>query len=130
MVDQLLYKNPAYSEQSLTGFLQAGIGDARVNRFGSYLGAGFTVTGPFAARSADEIGLGVAYARNGSHYTRAQTAQGLPVENAEKSIELTYLMQLNSWLALQPDVQYVINPNTTPALANALAVQLRFEITF
>ena len=89
-----------------------------------------TVTGPFEARSTDEIGLGLAYARNGSHYTRAQTVPGLPVENAEKSIELTYLMQLNSWLALQPDVQYIINPNTTPALSNALAVQLRFEVMF
>ena len=130
LVDRLLYKNPAHPEQRLTGFLQAGIGDNRVNRFGSYLGAGLTVTGPFEARSTDEIGLGLAYARNGSHYTRAQTAQGVPVENAEKSIELTYLLQLNSWLALQPDVQYIINPNTTPALSNALAVQLRFELTF
>ena len=130
MLDRLLYKNPDHPEQRFTGFLQAGIGDNRVNRFGSYLGAGLTVTGPFEARSADEIGLGLAFARNGSHYTRAQTAQGLPVENAEKSIELTYLTQLNSWLALQPDVQYIINPNTTPALSNALAVQLRFEIMF
>ena len=89
-----------------------------------------TLTAPFEARSAVEIGLGLASAGNGSHYTRAQTAQGLPVENAEKSIELTYLTQLNSWLALQPDVQYIINPNTTPALANAMAVQLRFEIMF
>jgi porin len=130
LVDRLLYKNSEHPEQRLTGFLQAGIGDDRVNRFGSYLGAGLTVIGPFEARSADEIGLGLAYARNGTHYTRAQTAQGLPVENAEKSIELTYLMQLNSWLALQPDVQYVINPNITPVLANSLAVQLRFEVVF
>jgi len=130
LLDRLLYKNSEHPEQRLTGFLQAGFGDNRVNRFGSYLGGGLTVTGFFEARTADEIGFGLAYARNGSHYARAQTAQGAPVDNAEKSIELTYLMQLNSWLALQPDVQYVINPNTTPALANAMAVQLRFEIMF
>jgi len=130
LLDRLLYKDPDRPEQRLAGFLQAGIGDHRVNRFGSYLGAGLTLTGPFEARSGDEIGLGLTYARNGSHYTRAQMAQGLPVENAEKSIELTYLIQLNSWLALQPDVQYVINPNTTPALSDALAIQLRFEIMF
>jgi porin len=74
--------------------------------------------------------LGLAYARNGSHYMSAQRAQGLPVTNAEKTIELTYLIQVNSWLALQPDLQYVMTPNTTPAVANALALQLRFEITF
>ena len=33
-------------------------------------------------------------------------------------------------LALQPDLQYVIKPDTTRAIPNALALQLRFEITF
>jgi carbohydrate-selective porin OprB len=33
-------------------------------------------------------------------------------------------------LALQPDLQYVITPDTTRAIPNALALQLRFEITF
>jgi porin len=130
LVDRLLWNNPDRPEQRLSGFLQAGIGDNRVNRFGSYFGAGLTVTGPFPGRSADELGLGLADARNGSHYISAQTEQGLPVRKAEKSIELTYLIQLNTWLALQPDVQYVISPNTTPAIANALVLQLRLEIMF
>jgi porin len=56
--------------------------------------------------------------------------QGLPVTSAEKTIELTYLVRLNSWLALQPDLQYVISPSTTPATANALAFQLRIEASF
>ena len=38
--------------------------------------------------------------------------QDLPVTNAEKTIELTYLIPVNSGLALQPDLQYVVNPNT------------------
>jgi len=129
LIDRLLYKRPDRPDQKLTGFVQAGIGDYRVNRFGSYLGAGLTLLAPFEGRSADELGIGLAYARNGSHYVSAQRMQGLPVTNAEKTIELTYLIQLNSWLALQPDLQYVISPNTTP-VANALALQLRFEITF
>jgi porin len=60
----------------------------------------------------------------------AQRMQGLAVTNAEKTIELTYLIQVNSWLALQPDLQYVIAPNTTPAIPNALAFQLRIEMSF
>jgi porin len=54
----------------------------------------------------------------------------LPVTNAEKTIELTYLIPVNTWLALQPDLQYVITPNTTTAIPNAWAFQLRFEIAF
>lgn len=130
LADKLLYKRPNRPDQRLTGFVQAAVGDYRVNRFGSYLGAGLTAVGLFEGRSADELGLGLAYARNGSHYMNAQRMQGLPLTNAEKTIELSYLIQLNSWLALQPDLQYVMTPNTTPAIANALAFQLRFEISF
>jgi porin len=52
------------------------------------------------------------------------------VTNAEKAIELTYLIPVTAWLALQPDLQYVITPNTTPAIPNALAFQLRLEMSF
>jgi porin len=130
LIDRLLYKNPSRPDQKLSGFVQAGVGDNRVNRFGSYLGAGLTATGVPEGRIADELGLALAYARNGSHYMSVQQMQGLPVTNAEKTIDLTYLIQVNSWLALQPDLQYVITPNTTSAIPNALAFQLRFEITF
>jgi porin len=127
---RLLYKPPDRPDQKLSGFVQAGIGDHRVNRFGSYLRAGFTLVGLLEGRSADELGLGLAHARNGSHFMSAQTIWGLPVAHAERAIELTYLTQINSWLALQPDLQYVTTPNTTPAVPNALAFLLRFEITF
>jgi porin len=130
LADQLLCRCSDRPDQKLTGFLQVGIGDNRVDRFGSYVGAGLTVVAPFAGRSMDELGLGLAYARNGSHYTNAQEMQGLPVANAEKTIELTYLIQVTSWLALQPDLQYVVTPNTMPTIPNAWALQLRFEVMF
>jgi len=60
----------------------------------------------------------------------AQRMQGLSVTNAETAIELTYLIQVNSWLALQPDLQYVIRPNTTTAIPNAWAFQMRVEMSF
>lgn len=130
LADQLLYRSPDRPERKLTGFVQAGHGDYRVDRFGSYLGTGMTAAGVFEGRAADELGLALAYARNGSHYMSAQRMQGLPVTNAEKTIELTYLIQVNSWLALQPDLQYVITPNTTSAIPNAWAFQLRIEMSF
>jgi porin len=130
LVDHLFYRDPDQPDRKLSGFVQAGLGDHRVNRFGAYLGAGLTATGVFEGRSDDQLGLGLAYARNGSHYMNAQRMQGLPVTNAEKTIELTYLIQVNSWLALQPDVQYVMTPNTTTAIPNAWAFQFRVEMTF
>ena len=74
---------------------------------------------------------GLGYARiPGSHYMSSQRTQGVPVTSAEKAIEITYLMQLTKWLAVQPDLQYVIHPSTDPTIPNALAFQLRFEIAF
>ena len=130
LTDQLLYRNADQPDRKLSGFVQAGFGDYRVDRFGGYLGTGLTAMGVFEGRAADELGLGLAYARNGSHYMSSQRMQGLPVTNAETTLELTYLIQVNSWLALQPDLQYVITPNTTTAIPNAWAFQLRIEMAF
>jgi porin len=130
LLDRVLFKDPGHPEKRLTGFLQAGYGDIRVDRFGSYVGAGLTAVGIIPGRDGDELGLALAYARNGSHYMSLQRVQGLAVASAEKTIELTYLMQLTKWLALQPDLQYIIHPSTDPTIPNALAFQLRFEIAF
>lgn len=56
--------------------------------------------------------------------------QGLSVTKAEKTIEFTYLIPVNMWLAVQPDLEYVITPNTTTAIPNAWAFQLRIEMAF
>jgi porin len=125
--DRLLYRN---ADRKVTGFVQAGLGDARVDRFGAYVGTGLTAVGVLEGRATDELGIALAYARNGSHYMSAQHMQGLPVTRAEKTIELTYLIQVNSWLALQPDLQYVITPDTTTTTPNAWAFQLRIEMSF
>ena len=130
LVDRVLFKDPGNAERKLTGFVQAGYGDFRVNRFGAYFGAGLTAVGMIAGRDGDLLGLGVAYARNGSHYMSAQRMQGLPVTQAETAIEITYLTQVTKWLAVQPDLQYVIAPGTNPTIPNAVAIQLRFEIAF
>jgi porin len=130
LVDRVLFKDPGDPEKKLTGFLQAGYGDFRVNRFGVYVGAGLTAVGMISGRDNDLLGLAVAHARNGSHYMSSQRMQGIPVTSAETAIEITYYMQLTKWLAVQPDLQYVIAPGTNPTIPNAVAFQLRFEVAF
>lgn len=125
IADRLVSSN---ADGRTTAFLQLGLGDAHVDRFGSYLGAGVISSGVFGGPATNELGLGIAVARNGSHYVDHQLQQGIPVRTSEATIELTYLTQIKPWLALQPDLQYVINPNTDPKLRNALAFTLHFEI--
>lgn len=125
--DGIVARDASDPRRNLSLFAQMGVGDPAVNRFGSYIGAGLVAAGPFRRRSGDELGLAIAIARNGRPYRR----QSSPVltTQTERSIELSYLAQLRSWLAIQPDLQYVIHPNTDPTVSNALVFTLRFELS-
>lgn len=112
----------------VSGFVQLGLGDGRVNQVGSYLGGGLTVTAPFSGRTQDQLGLALASAVDGSHYDRAQASAGTPAAS-ETTVELTYLVQLRSWLAIQPDLQYVVHPGGTQATRNALVPGLRVAVS-
>jgi porin len=126
--DQTVWSRGRGRPGALTAFAQLGLGDGRVNQIGGYLGGGLTFTAPFPSRAQDELGLAVAAARNGSSYERAQAVAGTPAAG-ETTVELTYLAQLGSWLAVQPDVQYVIHPGGTRAARNAVVLGLRIAVS-
>lgn len=125
--DRIVARDASNPGRDLSLFAQVGMGDPAVNRFGHYIGAGLVAAGPFRHRSDDELGLAIAVARNGRPYRRQSSpAKTTP---SERSIELSYLAQVRSWLAIQPDLQYVIHPNTDPTVPNALVFTLRFELS-
>ena len=101
-----------------------------MDRIGTYIGAGLVASGLLPDRPDDELGIAMAMARNGSGYITAQQQAELPVSPAETAIELSYLAQITPWLAAQPDIQYVISPDTDPRRRNATVAQLRFELSF
>ncbi|MEP7087750.1 MAG: carbohydrate porin [Gemmatimonadota bacterium] len=126
--DRTIWSGAGNSPRSLNAFVPLGLGDSRANQIGGYIGAGLAFTAPIARRSQDQIGLAVAAARNGSHFERAELALGA-LAPSESTIELTYLAQLTGWLALQPDVQYVINPGGKSPARNALALGFRIALS-
>jgi porin len=128
--ESLLYARAGSSGPRLSGFLQAGLGDAKVNRFGSYAGGGLTATGLLRAAGDDELGVAVNVARNGSHYRAAQARAGQAAARAESALEISYLLPVNKRLAVQPDLQFIHRPDTDPARKDAVAFQLRFELTY
>ncbi len=123
-----LYQEPGHDGQGLSAFVRAGFADDRINQFSHYLGGGVVYTGPFRTRDDDQIGLAVAAAGNGDNFKRATGLDGGRAEDYETAIELTYRAQLTEWLALQPDIRYIIDPGAVGGLRNALAVGLRVEI--
>ena len=119
-----------FNSTHINGFLQAGLGDARVNRIGSYLGLGLAIDGLIPSRTSDQLGIAAAIANNGSHFLDAPSLEGRPASNSETTLELTYVCQATTWLAIQPDLQYVWHPGAIPGLKNALAAQVEFETSF
>jgi porin len=126
--DRIVARDPVTPGRNLSLFVQLGTADDRVNRFGTYFGGGLVVAGPFRTRPSDELGIAVAIARNGSAYQHQQ-ALVAPTSRTETAVELSYLIQATSWLAVQPDIQYVIHPDTAPTIPNALVFAVTFEVT-
>jgi porin len=129
LADHAVYQDANHPERRVTLFGQLGIGDPRVNRFAYYTGGGLTASALIPGRAQDELGIALAGAHNGSQFIEAERDQGLRQRRSEVTVELTYLAQCTSHLAVQPDLQLVINPNTDPGIKNALAFILRFELS-
>lgn len=124
--ERLLIGNDPGSGRRLSAFGQAGLADARTNRFGRYFGAGIVGSGWGPMREQDQAGVSVAQARNGSHYLLAQASTH--PRRAETTVEVSYLTRIGKYVAVQPDLQYVVHPDTDAALGAALVMQVRFEI--
>jgi porin len=78
-----------------------------------FVDGGLVLYGPAASRPKDFVGFGVVYATRGD----------------EMALEWTYGLKPISGLVLQPDVQYLIHPGGSSAIANALAVGVNVVVT-
>lgn len=73
-------------------------------------------------RDSDEAGIAVTTSHASTKYQSLNASK-----SSETIVELTYRAQVNSWLAVQPSMQYFMNPNMDPALKNAWVVGARIE---
>lgn len=123
-----LYHEPADATQGLAVFGRYGVTNADINTLRAYLGAGMVYTGLFPGRPHDRLGLAVADARTGDKFRRAMQSAGTPATAGEIAVELSYRAELNDWLAMQPDLQYILDPGADPTLDNVLMLGLRVEV--
>ena len=96
-------------------YLQWGWAPQQRNEITKYFGAGLHMHGVVPTRNEDDLGVAVARA-----FTHTAT---------ETAIEATWRIVIAPWLAVQPSLQWVINPggdNAAPAIKVGL---LRFEVT-
>ena len=111
-------------------YLRVGVANEDASRLQAYAGAGIVHAGGLLAGREDEIGFAIAHARNGSTYRDALREAGVPTTAAETALELTWRVPLGEHLVLQPDLQYVIDPDTDPTIDDAFVAMLRVEVAF
>jgi len=131
MTDQPLYTahgSTADSPRGVAGFARiSGAPDQR-NPVVYYFDAGLNGMGLIPGRPKDVMGLAFSFERLG---TDVQLASGEPVvSHHEHVIELTYQANLTGSFAVQPDLQYVINPGGFYRTPNALVAGVMFNLTF
>jgi porin len=145
VADQMLWRAKGEPDQNINLFVRAmGTPDSDRNLICFSLNAGFTCHEPFAHRDDDTLGIGMGYAKVGSHAsgldqdTGSFTQAFYPVRSAETFVEATYQYAVTPWWQLQPDVQYVVkpgagalNPNSPgQTIKNETVVGLRTNILF
>lgn len=129
LAEARLYSERNAPARGLSGFLRYGVADKKVNFLRDYAGAGLVYTGLFPERGSDELGLAVASAGVSAPCRDEAQATGEATDKRETTLELTYRAELTSWLAVQPSLQYVIDPGALRSTENARVFLLRFQIT-
>lgn len=114
--------NPA---QGLSGFVRFGVVNKDVHQADWSGSIGLNYQGLIDGRDDDAAGIAVTTSHASGKYRLLNAA-----ESSETIVELTYHAQLQPWLALQPTVQYIRNPNMDPALKDAWVAGARVEIGF
>jgi len=81
-------------------FLQWGSSPLKYSDVPYYLGFGLLINHPFSTRSMDRFSLGMAKAWTNKRLSDAETAY-----------EITYMLQINTHISIQPDMQYIQHPS-------------------
>ncbi|MFM7396694.1 MAG: carbohydrate porin [Gammaproteobacteria bacterium] len=115
-------------DRRLLGMLRLGAAMPKFNTIGSTVQAALVLERPWLRREGEHLALGIAYARNGRPARRLLAAQGETLLSNETVIELTWRVPIAERVALQPDVQYILNPGSLAGVSDALAFGLRIEL--
>jgi len=106
-----LFIEPKDNSQGLSSSLRLGYSDPMSNITDFFIGAALEYKGLFPGRDDDYAGLGFAMSQMSEHFKNdMKVAEGLIVPNFDANIELIYSFQLTPFLALQPTLEYFINP--------------------
>lgn len=125
LAERTLMVEQGHPSQGLSGFVRFGTASKDVNQVDWTASLGMRYHGLIPGRDDDISGIAVTVNHNGDKFRRVNGG-----DRTETDWELTYRAQINGWFALQPDLQYIVNPGMDPTLENAWVLGARAEIFF
>jgi porin len=143
IVDVGLWRPRSDPARGARGFLRASFSPPDRNAIDLYADGGLAMTGPLRSRPADVLGIGFGIARISPalrslarDYRRLTGAAGVRPDY-EAVVELSYQLQIDGTISVQPNVQYIIHPGARlpssgigVATPDALLVGLRTSARF
>lgn len=114
------------SSMYVFGRYGAASGDA--NRFKDNFAFGVTFEGLVPKREKDTLGIGVTSLTTGDQYLDKLRREGRRSERSETVYELTYRATISKHLFIQPDLQYIVNPNARVDLKDSLIGFVRIQM--
>lgn len=125
--EQMIFKENKSQDddQGLTVFGQFAWAPSNRNEIARYYGAGLSYKGLIPKRNNDFTGIGAAIANfSGCLKNIPDDGRG----GSEIALEMFHKVQLTPWLAVQPDMQIIFNPDGQ--YKNAFVIGLRSSISF
>lgn len=125
LTERTLAVEKDHPAQGLSGFIRFGMASKGIHQSDWTGSLGLRDHGMIANRDEDIAGIAVTVSHASDKYRLLNNA-----ESSQTDVEATYRAQINPWLALQPSLQYVSNPNMDAELGNAWVAGVRLEVMF
>ncbi|MCB1072796.1 MAG: carbohydrate porin [Chlamydiia bacterium] len=139
LIDQMIYRHGGpETDRGLTPFIALLFAPKDRNLLPFFITSGLVYKGLFASRPKDYTNLGFIYGKYSTDMRKAQEiakrthmmpSYGNRPQNFEALIELNHWFQVNPWLIIVPDLQYIINPKGFGTIKNAWVVGAQISIT-
>lgn len=123
LAERTLMAKQGRAGQGLSGFVRFGTANKDVYQSDWSGSMGLNYHGLFDGRDDDAAGVAVTNSHASSKYQQFKGS-----DTSETVIEMTYRAQILPWIAVQPSLQHIINPNMDKAVKDASVASLRFEL--
>jgi porin len=127
IAEQQIRQNPLHPEKGITLFANFGLTKSKFNPIHIFYNGGLVWRG-LDLVNGDETGLAFTTVIAGNDFMRVMESEQVSASRHETIVEWFYRFTPATWLLVQPDIQWVINPGLADHIPNALVFTVRMGI--